>query len=178
MSRTSSCGTVARPPEFRPRPILDALLAHEVDFVLIGGMAGVVRGSSYPTYDVDIAYGRARENLERLAAALNDLGAKLRGAPADLPFILDARTLENGAHFTFETPHGSLDILTDPDGAPRYDELKQAAGKPEELEGVMILAASLDHLIAMKDAAGRTKDKLMATEYRMLSDEIRERGGS
>lgn len=146
--------------------------------MLIGGMAGVVRGSSYPTYDVDIAYARARENLERLAAALNDLGATLRGAPADLPFILDARTLENGAHFTFETPHGSLDILTDPDGAPRYDELKRAAGEPEELEGVLILVASLDHLIAMKDAAGRTKDQLMATEYRMLSDEIKKRSDS
>ena len=33
----------------------------------------------------------------------------------------------------------------------------------------MVLAASLDHLIAMKDASGRTKDKLMATEYRVLS---------
>jgi hypothetical protein len=169
---------VARPPEFRPRPILDALLAHEVDFVLIGGMAGVVRGSSYPTYDVDIAYGRDRDNLTHLAAALNGLGARLRDAPADVPFILDAKTLENGAHFTFETPYGSLDILTDPDGAPRYDELKQAAGEPKELEGVMILVASLDHLIAMKEAAGRTKDMLMATEYRMLADVIRERGGS
>ena len=169
---------MAPPPEFRPRPILDALLAHEVDFVLIGGMAGVVRGSSYPTYDVDIAYGRGRENLERLAMALNQLGAKLRGAPPDLPFILDAKTLENGAHFTFETPYGSLDILADPDGAPRYDELKRAAGEPQELEGVLILAASFDHLIAMKEAAGRTKDMLMATEYRVLSDAIKERGGS
>lgn len=169
---------MARPPEFRPRPILDALLAHDVDFVLIGGMAGVVRGSSYPTFDVDIAYGRERENLERLAAALIQLGAQLRGAPPGLPFILDAQTLENGAHFTFETPYGSLDILTDPDGAPRYDELKRAAGQPVELEGVMILTASLDHLIAMKEAAGRTKDRLMATEYRVLADEIRERGGS
>ena len=59
---------MAPPRKFRPRPILDALLAHEVDFVLIGGMAGIMRGSSYPTYDVDIAYGRSRENLERLAA--------------------------------------------------------------------------------------------------------------
>jgi hypothetical protein len=168
---------VAQPPDFRPRPILDALLAHDVDFVLIGGMAGIMRGSSYPTFDVDIAYGRERENLERLAAALNQLGAQLRGAPPDLPFILDAKTLENGAHFTFETPYGSLDVLTDPDGAPRYDELKRAAGEPKELEGVMILVASLDHLIAMKEAAGRTKDKLMATEYRVLADEIREREG-
>ena len=163
------------PPEFRPRPILDALIDHEVDFVLIGGMAGVLRGSSYPTYDIDIAYGRTPENLERLAAALVGLGATLRGAPAGLPFILDAETLRNGAHFTFETPYGSIDILTDPDGAPRYDELKRSAGEPQELEGVKLLASSLDHLIAMKDASGRVKDKLMATEYRVLADEIRRR---
>jgi hypothetical protein len=36
-----------------------------------------------------------------------------------------------------------------------------------------VLFASLDHLIAMKEASGRTKDKLMATEYRVLSDELR-----
>ena len=166
---------MAQPPEFRPRPILDALLAHEVDFVLIGGLAGIMRGSSYPTYDVDVAYGRQRENLERLAAALVELGARLRGAPSDVPFILDAKTLEKGAHFTFVTPHGSLDILSDPDGAPGYEELKRSAGDPQPLEGVLVHVASLDHLIAMKEAAGRAKDKLMASEYRALADEIRRR---
>jgi hypothetical protein len=35
------------------------------------------------------------------------------------------------------------------------------------------VVASLDHLIAMKEASGRTKDKLMATEYRTISDELR-----
>jgi hypothetical protein len=163
---------VARPPEFRPRPILDALIAHRVDFVVIGGIAGVLRGSSYPTYDLDVAYARNAENLERLASALLQLRATLRGAPPDLPFTLDAKTLENGAHFTFDTPYGSVDILTDPDGAPKYDELKSAAGAPQPL-GVLVYAASLDHLIGMKEAAGRTKDKLMASEYRMLADEIR-----
>src|SRR6266508_4092607 len=127
---TSCSETVApRPPEFRPRKILDVLLAHEVDFVLIGGLAGMARGSSYPSYDVDIAYERGRENLERLAAALRDLGATIRGAPTDLPFQLDAETLEKGQHFTFATPFGSLDLLTDPDGAPKYGELKRTAGK-------------------------------------------------
>jgi hypothetical protein len=164
---------VARPPEFRPRPILDALIAHRVDFVVIGGIAGVLRGSSYPTYDLDVAYARNAENLERLASAFLQLRATLRGAPPDLPFTLDAKTLENGAHFTFDTPYGSVDILTDPDGAPKYDELKSAAGAPQPLEGVLVYAASLDHLIGMKEAAGRTKDKLMASEYRMLADEIR-----
>src|SRR5437762_117827 len=82
----------------------------------IGGLAGIARGSSYPSYDVDIAYERGRENLERLAEALRELGATLRGASADLPFQVDAKTLENGQHFTFETPFGSLDILSDPVG--------------------------------------------------------------
>ncbi len=153
--------------------MLDALLEHKVDFVLIGGLAGVARGSSYATYDVDIAYARERDNLERLAAALRALRATLRGAPSGLPFQLDAKTLESGAQFTFQTPYGSLDILSDPDGAPSYAALKSAAGDPVAFEGVPLHVASLDHLIAMKEASGRTKDKLMATEYRQLADEIR-----
>jgi hypothetical protein len=161
------------PPEFQPKPILRTLLEHGVDFVLIGGLAGIVHGSSYPSYDVDIAYARDSENLKRLAAALRELGATLRGAPKDVPFQLDARTLKNGSHFTFETKYGSLDILADPDGALPYEKLRRRAGRPQELEGERIPVASLDHLIAMKDASGRTKDQLMATEYRVLSDELR-----
>lgn len=171
--RSSSSETVAQQPEFRPRRILATLVEHEVDFVLIGGMAGVARGSSYPTYDVDVAYARGRPNLERLAAALQELGATLRGAPPDLPFQLDAETLEHGAHFTFQTPYGSIDILHDPAGAPAYSALKHAAGAPVEVEHVQVHVASLDHLIAMKEASGRTKDKLMATEYRVISDVLR-----
>jgi hypothetical protein len=160
------------PPEFRPKSILQTLRAHEVDFVLIGGLAGMAHGSTYPSFDVDIAYARDRANLGRLAAALRELDAKLRGAPEELPFLLDARTLESGAHFTFSTPHGSLDILDTPEGAPPYDQLKAAAVRAE-IEGEPVLVASLDHLIAMKERAGRTKDTLMATEYRTLSDELR-----
>jgi hypothetical protein len=166
------------PAEFKPRPIIQKLLEHKVDFVLIGGLAGVARGSSYPTYDVDVAYARDEKNLERLAAALRELGASLRGAPPDVPFLLDARTLKAGAHFTFETPHGSIDILSNPDGAPSYERLKAAAGPPAEVEGEPIFVASLDHLIAMKETSDRTKDKLMATEYRVLSDQLRAPGGS
>jgi hypothetical protein len=162
-----------QPRRFRPRKILDALLAHDVDFVLIGGMAGAARGSSYPSFDVDIAYERSRANRDRLVAALLELRAKLRGAPADIPFLLDAKTLANGANFTFTTPFGSLDILSDPAGAPSYDELRRASGAELPVEGVAIRVASLDHLIAMKEAAGRPKDLLMASEYRVISDELR-----
>jgi len=158
---------------FRPHRILRALLEHDVDFVLIGGLAGIARGSAYPSYDVDIAYARDRENLERLSAALESLGARLRGASKNVPFLLDAETLERGAHFTFTTRYGSIDVLHKPDGAPPYEQLKRAAGDPEEVEGHRMYVASIDHLIAMKQASDRTKDKLMATELRVISDELR-----
>jgi hypothetical protein len=106
------------PTEFQPKPILHALIAHDVDFVVIGGMAGMARGASNPSYDVDVAYARDRS-------------------------------------------------------AAPYDRPKQAAGEPIEIDEESVFVASLDHLIAMKEASGRTKDKLMATEYRVLSDEMK-----
>ena len=159
--------------EFDPRRLLETLVGHEVDFVLIGGMAGTARGSAYITLDVDVAYERSRANLERLAGALRELEATLRGGPADLPFLLDARTLESGANFTFDTLYGPVDILSDPAGAPAYATLRDEAGDKLVVEGIGIRVASLDHLIAMKEAAGRPKDLLMASEYRVISDELR-----
>ena len=155
---------------YDPGPAIEALADAGIDFVLIGGLAGIAYGSAYPTYDLDIMYSRDRANLERLAALLRDLGATLRGAPPDLPFLLDADTLEEGGNFTFDTPYGALDILAYPEGAPKYADVKKAAAQID-FSGRPVWVASLDHLIAMKDAAGRRKDQIMATEYRTLADE-------
>lgn len=157
------------------REILDALIRHDVDFVLVGGLAGIAHGSNYPSYDVDFAYARDRENLERLVAALREIGVRLRGAPADLPFQLDLRTFENGANFTFETPYGDVDLLADVGGVKSYDELKNNA-VDYEIEGFTIPVASIDHLIAMKRDADRTKDRLMLEEYIAIADEQRQAG--
>jgi hypothetical protein len=159
--------------EFQPRKQLETLVRHGVDFVLIGGMAGIARGSAYVTLDVDVAYDRSRENLERLAGALQELDTTLRGAPPGLPFVPDAAMLAGGANFAFDTRYGPLDVLADPAGAPSYEKLRHEAGEELLVEGVRIRVASLDHLIAMKEAAGRPKDQLMASEYRVISDEIR-----
>jgi len=158
--------------------MLEALARHDVDYVVVGGLAGMVLGSSYPSFDLDVAYERSPRNLDRLVGALYELDATLRGAPPDVPFLLDSRTLKAGANFTFDTPHGSFDILADIAGAPPYETLR-GDSVIGEIGGVQVRVASIDHLIAMKEAAGRTKDKLMATEYRVLADEIRrrERGG-
>lgn len=163
---------------FRARELLRVLVEREVDFVVIGGIAGVARGSAYMTQDLDIAYARDPDNLHRLAAALTKLDARLRGAPEDVPFLLDAETLKQAAHFTFDTASGPLDILDRPDGSPPYAELKRRAGEPLDVDGLPVLVASLDDLIAMKEATGRPRDQVVASELRELSDEIKERGGS
>lgn len=163
---------------FRARDLLRVLVEHGVDFVVIGGIAGVARGSAYMTEDLDIAYAREPDNLHRLAVALAQLDARLRGAPEDVAFLLDAETLKQGAHFTFETASGPLDILDRPDGSPPYAELKRRAGEPLDVDGLPVLVASLDDLIAMKEATGRPRDRVVASELRELSDEIRERGGA
>lgn len=156
------------------RPLLGALDRHGVDFVVVGGLAGIAHGSSYPTYDLDIAYSRERSNLRRLASALTEIGVTLRGAPSDLPFQLDEQTLATGANFTFNTEFGSFDILGDIAGIKSYEDLRRDA-RTERLGGVEVRVASLNHLISMKRAANRTKDQLMVVEYIQLADELRRR---
>jgi len=151
---------------------LTPLVRHGIDFVLVGGMAGISHGSNYPSYDLDVVYARNRDNIARLVEALREIGVSLRGAPVDLPFVLDAKTIENGSNFTFDTPHGDFDILGHADGMPGYDELK-AEAPAREILGLEVRVASIDHLIAMKRAANRPKDKLMVEEYIVLADEQR-----
>ncbi len=175
-------GHVDGPPPLQAHPLLKALVDHGVDFVLVGGMAGIAQGSSYPTYDIDVAYARDKANLQRLARALVELRVSLRveGEAADLPFLPDARSLENGANFTFMTDFGMFDILGDVAGVSSYEELRGDA-TVQDVEGFPIRVASIGHLIAMKRAANRTKDKLMLDEYIVIADEqkrlVSEEGG-
>jgi hypothetical protein len=159
-----------RPPDLRA--LLTPLVRGGVDFVLVGGMAGISHGSSYPSYDLDVIYARDRANIGRLVTALRQIDVRLRGAPAGLPFLLDAKTIENGSNFTFVTPYGDFDVLGHADGMPTYDELK-AEAPTREILGLDVRVASIDHLIAMKRAANRPKDRLMVEEYIVIADEQR-----
>lgn len=156
-----------KPPDLRA--LLAPLVSHGVDFVMVGGMAGLSHGSSYPSYDLDIVYARDRENIERLVESLREIGVRLRGALADLPFLLDAKTIENGSNFTFITPYGDFDILGNADGMPSYEELR-ANSVIRDILGFNIRVASIEHLIAMKRAANRPKDRVAVEEYIGLAD--------
>jgi len=159
-------------PRFDPVHILRRLQAPGVRFVLIGGLAAKAHGSPTLTVDIDVCYARDRDNLERLAAALGEFGSTLRGAPPDLPFHPDRRTLERGDTFTLRTDFGDLDILATPSGTSGFDELDANAETAELDDGLLVRVASLDDLIRMKRTAGRPKDRVELEILGALRDEI------
>jgi hypothetical protein len=137
---------------------------------VIGATAGRLLGSPTVTRDLDICYARDAANLEALATALQELHARLRGAPSDVPFKLDARSLRAGDSFTFETDAGDLDILGTPAGTDGYTELIRTA-QELDLGGLTVKVASIDALIAMKRAAGRPKDLIEVEVLAALRNE-------
>lgn len=146
-----------QPPQHDFEQILGRLAEAEVDFVLIGGAAAIIRGVDRSTKDIDISASRSRPNLERLGSVLIGLNARLRGAPSDLPFVPDVDTLRRIDVLTLETGLGWLDILLAAAGCPPYEELRERAGTID-LDGIQIRVASTDDLIAMKATAGRPGD--------------------
>ena len=151
--------------------LVRALQRHQVDFVVIGGIAGQLWGSPTITQDLDICYAREKTNLENLAAALRELNAKLRGVKEDVPFRLDARTLFNGDSFMFTTDFGALDCLATPIGTSGYTDLRQAAEAMPVGGGLRVWVCSIDDLVRMKRATGRTKDLRALEELGALRDE-------
>lgn len=144
-------------PEFDPGPALRALSRSGVDFVVVGGIAAVLHGASTLTTDLDIAFAGDAANLERLGAVLAELKARLREVDEDVPFVPDARTLRQVELLTLDTSAGPLDLLRGPSGGPAYAILRRRAAR-YDLGGYEVLVASIEDLIAMKHAAGRTKD--------------------
>jgi len=156
---------------FEPIAALEVLLRHKVRFVLIGGYAGRLWGSNSITHDLDICYGRDDKNLEALAGALRELGARPRGAPPDIPFILDAKTLKAGDHFTFKTKFGSLDCLGTPAGSAGYPDLMRGS-KEMVIDSLRVPVAALEDVIQMKRVAGRPKDLVEVEILAALREEI------
>jgi predicted nucleotidyltransferase len=148
----------APPAKSDLRRIAELLLKHRVEFIVIGGAAETILGSPRVTYDVDLCYRRTAENLERLAAALRELKPTLRGAPPDLPFIIDARSLALGSNFTFDTPITALDLLGWVEPLGDYDALAKKA-RTVRVGDLDLCVIDLDDLIAIKQYISRPKDR-------------------
>jgi hypothetical protein len=133
------------------------LAMHDVDFVVIGGVALSIHSAAYVTYDIDVCFSRTRGNLDRVANALTPFHPRLRGFPPDLPFIWDASTLLNGTTFTLDTDLGDFDLLGEVGGIGSYEAVL-AISDPWDIYGYKINILSIDGLIKAKEMAGREKD--------------------
>ena len=79
----------------------------------------------------------------------------------------DARALGRIQVLTLETPHGLLDVLLTPAGAPRYRTLARHA-EIVDLGGFSVRVASIEHMIAMKETSGRPKDLAAVEELKAI----------
>lgn len=152
--------------------IVEVLDRHQVDYVLVGGMGGRLHGATKLTRDFDVCPETGRENLGRLADALKELGAKMRGLPDDLQPPVDAGLLGRMEIGTWRTAAGDLDVLLGiPSGTManlrRYPELHSQAAVAS-LAGRPIYVATLEHIIASKEAANRPSDLEALPELRAL----------
>ena len=154
--------------------LLRLLAGQRVEFIIVGGAAATVHGSSRLTQDLDVVYRRTSENLRRLADALAPYHPYLRGAPPGLPFRLDAETLQRGLNFTLVTDLGDLDLLGEIAGGGGFEALLEHA-HPIEVYGARCYVLGLERLIEVKRAAGRPKDFEAIAELEKIL-EARERG--
>ena len=153
---------------FNPSRIFETLDRHGVDYLTIGAWAVIAHGYVRATADIDVIAGLDRENMVRLAGALSELNARLRGVDADKLGIdpTDPEVLANGASFTMDTDAGPLDFLNDVPGAVDYDQMRSRA-REAIAGGVTVRVDGYGDLIRMKEASGREQDLL---DIHQLSD--------
>ena len=148
---------------------LKLLGRNRVECVIIGGVAAAIHGSLILTNDLDVCYARNPENLNRLAVALQSVNAKLRNAPPDLPFILDAETLKHGLNFTFATDAGSIDLFGEVRGVGCFEDVVSGAAM-YEFFGYSFPVIDIEKLITAKRTAGRAKDMIAVVELEAILD--------
>jgi hypothetical protein len=161
-------------PVLDARRLLQVLAGHQVDYVLIGGMAVQAYGHVRTTIDLDVIAAWTPQNTARLAGALDELHARLRGIDADLLDIdpTDPTAVYEGGNFLMRTPHGDLDVFAveQTAGAPNSYERLRARAVQVDVFGIRLQVAHPEDLIAMKAAAARFENRPDAKRRQDLED--------
>ena len=152
-------------PDFES--VLRQLVQSKVRFVLIGGLAMIARGSANLTRDIDCLYDRDPDNIERMVDALRGSHPKLRTPGEPVPILWDKDFFKNVLNVTLSTDFGPVDLLAEAPGVAGFEELWERS-QDMVLFGIRVRVASIDDLIRMKEATGRTKDSQHALQLRAL----------
>ena len=157
--------------------IFAVLGAHGVRYVVVGGIAVQVHGHVRMTNDVDLIPAPERANLQLLAEALHELGARVLNLGSE-DLEISASMLARATLWQFSTAVGDIDVLHDAPGAGPFEQLR-ARSLVIELGEVEVPIAGRDDLISMKRAAGRPVDlqdiaALTEPEHRRASERTRD----
>jgi len=136
--------------------ILRALAEHDVDYVLIGGLAVQTHGHVRTTNDADLIPAPDPDNLERLAATLRSLDARVLN-PGEEGTEIDAKMLPRATIWQFVTRDGGIDVMHEVPGARSFSDLSESALRVR-LGDIEVPVVDLDDLIRMKLARGRPVD--------------------
>lgn len=136
--------------------ILRALSAHDVEYVIIGGLAVQTHGHVRTTFDIDVLPRPEPANMVRLADALNSIEARILN-PGSEDLKIDAQLLPRATLWQFATRHGAIDVVHDAPGAPPFEDLRDRALQIR-LGDLQLSVAGRDDLISMKRASGRPVD--------------------
>lgn|SRR5690606_20098849 len=150
------------------RRILEVLASHEVDFIVVGGLAAVLQGAPTTTYDVDIVYSLAKPNQEKLLRALEELDAIFRGDPRRLRPNLSH--LDSKGHKLLTTRLGDLDCLGTIETDTTYEDLLEHVDWIE-IDSRATRVLTLERLIEVKRKLKRPKDQLMLLQLEATLDE-------
>jgi hypothetical protein len=148
-----------RQRDFDARALFAALERHAVDYVTIGGIAMQAYGAQRMTLDLDIAISASRDNLDRLAAALTALDARILGPDGQRSKSTPgAALLDSSDQWHLITDHGPLDVVTVPAHLGPFEEMRARAHEAR-LGDLTVAIAHRDDLVRMKRAAARPQDR-------------------
>ena len=138
--------------------LLKKLVNEGVEFVIVGGFAGVVHGCTYVTEDLDICFDFSCVNLMRLKKALSALNPVHRMTTNRKKLELNEKNCRQFKNLYLDTDIGRLDCLSFISGIGQFDEVKKASCVIEA-EGIRFMVLDIDGLIMSKKAMNRPRDK-------------------
>jgi hypothetical protein len=137
--------------------LLGRLVKGGVDFVVVGGFAGVAHGCTYVTADIDICIDLAADNLLRLQEALAGLNPVHRMTPRRMRLRLTRANCAQIKNLYLDTDMGQLDCVGAVAGVGDYASVKKAS-EAVTVEGVSLWVLKIGALIESKKAINRAKD--------------------
>jgi predicted nucleotidyltransferase len=149
--------------------LLERLCDAEIDFVIIGGFAATLHGSSLLTRDLDVCAILSNENVEKLRNALRDLQPAHRLTPQKLSFLENPARGVPVQNLCLRTTFGPVDVLGSVLGIGEFERVS-ANSIEVELFGRRCRVMSLDDLIQAKEALGREKDLLAVKELKAIRE--------